>query len=389
MKIAYLDCFSGISGNMILGALVDAGLQEAELAAELKKLPLSGYRMEIRAGKRASIAGTLLRVVAEERQPVRGLNKILSLLEQSSLTLKVREMSEKIFRLLASAEAEVHAINPESVHFHEVGAVDSIVDIVGSVIGMELLGIDRIVASPVNMGRGTVTAQHGVLPVPVPAAVSLLRGCPTYGAGVPMELTTPTGAALLAGMVREFGGQPLMQVERTGCGLGEADPDEWPNLLRVFIGEEGGGTEDICWMIESNIDDMNPEIYGHVMERLFAGGALDVTITPLLMKRGRPATRISILSPLGLEESLSGILFQETTALGIRRYRVERRKLHREIVQVKTMYGEISVKLGRLKGKVINQAPEFSSCEKAASRFNVPLKEVYQEAIRALRNQDD
>jgi uncharacterized protein (TIGR00299 family) protein len=388
VKIAYLDCFSGISGDMTLGALLHAGLQKEILLSELAKLDLTGYTVESESAKRGSISGVRVQVIVEENQPGRNLAEILELIDKSGLSKSVKEKSSRVFKLLGQAEAEVHGVDLSAVHFHEVGAVDSIVDIVGSVIGMESLGIHRIISSPVNVGKGTVKTQHGTLPVPAPATTLLLKGKPSYARGVSMELTTPTGAAILAGLCEVFGDQPLMQVEHTGYGLGSADTPEWPNCLRILIGEQSGLHQDRCWMIESNIDDMNPELYEFVMERLFTEGALDVFSTPIVMKKGRPATRISVLSPTGKEDALIKTLFRETTAIGVRRYPVERDKLIRKIIPVKTCYGEVPVKFGYLGDEVVNTSPEYEACRKLAKEMKVPLKKVYNEVLRAARENE-
>ena len=368
---------------MTLGALIHAGLEKERLLSELKKLNLDGYRIEITSEKRGSISGIHVEVIVEKGQPERNLEQIVFLINQSSLSQEVKEKSKQIFQLLGDAEAQVHGQDLSSVHFHEVGAVDSIVDIVGSVIGIEALEIEVLFASAVNVGKGTVKTQHGTLPVPAPATASLLKEKPTYSMGQSIELTTPTGAALLAGLIEDFGDQPLMQVEKIGYGLGSADLPDWPNCLRILIGEMTGETKDYCWMIESNIDDMNPEFYDFVMDRLFSKGALDVFFTPVLMKKGRPATSISVLSPAGKEGLLSKILFQETTSLGLRRYRVEREKLHRKMIQVKTVYGEVPVKVAFLGKEEMNLAPEYEACRKLAEEKNIPLKKIYQEALRS------
>ena len=387
MSIAYLDCFSGISGDMTLGALLHAGLKEEVLFSELKKLNLSGYRIEIQSSKRGSISGNRVDVIIDKAQPARNLHEILSLINGSSLSHEVKEKSNRIFQLLGKAESEVHNVDISSVHFHEVGAVDALIDIVGTAIGMESLGIHRIIASPVNVGSGTVKTEHGILPVPAPATLSLLKGKPTYAGGISMELTTPTGAAILAGLVQDFSGQPLMKVERVGYGLGKTDLPGWPNCLRILIGEEDipARRQDRCWMIESNIDDMNPEIYGFVMDRLFAEGALDVFFTPIIMKKGRPATRISVLSPEGRMDALIKIIFQETTAIGVRRYRIERDTLERKIIGVTTPYGEVPVKIAYLGMEAVNLSPEYEVCRRLASEQKVPLKQVYNEAMSAAK----
>jgi uncharacterized protein (TIGR00299 family) protein len=385
VKIGYLDCFSGISGDMTLAALIHAGLPEDALLSELKKLDLPGYRVEILRAKRGAIVGTQVRVHVDPGHPERDLNEILSLIDRSGLSRKIKEKSKQIFLGLGKAEAEVHGTDLSSVTFHEVGAVDSIVDIVGSVIGIDKLGIQCLTASPVNVGKGAVDTKHGILPVPTPATVLLLKGKPTYSQGPSMELTTPTGAAILAGLAQEFGDLPMMQVEQIGYGFGSTERPDWPNALRILIGERSSMEKDSCWMIESNIDDMNPETYGYLMERLFEEGALDAFFTPIVMKKGRPAIRVSILSPQGKEENLVRTLFVETTSIGVRRYRVERDKLKRDVIQVETPFGSVAVKIGLMDDEVVNFSPEYEDCRKLAKEKDVPFKEVFSEALRAAK----
>lgn len=386
MKTAYFDCFSGISGNMALGALLHAGLPREVLFKELKKLSLKGYRIETTPSLRGSLTGIHVEVTAEEKQPRRNLEEILTLIDQSRLSPAVKEKSGKIFQLLGQAEARIHGVDLSEVHFHEVGAVDAIIDIVGTVAGLERIGIQRIVASPVNVGSGTVRTEHGLLPVPAPATAYLLRGKPTYAAGEAMERTTPTGAALLAGLADTFGEQPGMEVTSIGYGLGNRESSDRPNCLRIMIGEEIADTTDTCWFIETNIDDMPPELFGHTMERLLEEGALDVFFTPIQMKKNRPAVRIGLLAPEGRERHLQKILFRETTAIGLRRSRVLREKLVRKTVHVETKYGEVPVKVGLLDGTVVNRAPEYDACRKLAREQNLPLKEIMETALAAARS---
>jgi uncharacterized protein (TIGR00299 family) protein len=368
---------------MMLGALLDAGLPEALLGSELGKLPLPGYRLEVQQAKRGGLSGTLVHVSVAPGQPMRNLKDILDLIESSSLSASIREKSKAIFESLGEVEAAIHGTDLASVHFHEVGAVDSIVDIVGAVIGVEYLGIERMSASPVNLGSGSVRSAHGTLPVPAPATAALLKGRPVYSAGAPLELTTPTGAALLVGFDCDFGVLPPMRLDRIGYGLGSQDPSGWSNVLRLFIGEQAPDQRETCWLIETNIDDMNPEFYGHLMDRLLVEGALDVFFTPIVMKKSRPGTRVGVLSPEGREEALSRVLFLETTAIGLRRHRVERDTLERKIIPVQTPYGEVPVKLGLLDGEVVNRAPEYEACRRLAAEKGVALKTVYIEALRA------
>ncbi len=387
MKTAYFDCFSGISGNMALGALLHAGLPPEVLIEELKKLSLKGYRIEPTSSRRGFLAGIHVEITVEENQPRRNLEEILTLIDQSTLSPAVKEKSGKIFRLLGQAEAQVHGMEFSQVHLHEVGAVDAMVDIVGTIAGLEQLGIERIVASPVNVGSGTVRTEHGLLPVPAPATALLLQGKPTYAAGEAREWTTPTGAALLAGLVDAFGGQPEMVVTSIGYGLGSRKSSDRPNCLRVMIGEEVADTTDTCWLIETNIDDMTPELFGHVMERLLEAGALDVFFTPIQMKKGRPAVQIGLLAPEGREQHLQKLLFRETTAIGLRRSSVLREILDRKTIEVETKYGMVPVKIGLLEGTVVNTSPEYDACRRLAREKNLPLKEIMQAALEAARRE--
>jgi len=368
---------------MALGALLHAGLPTEALVEELDKLPVKGYRIDAASSRRGRLTGIHVQVRVGENQPRRNLKEILALIHQSSLSPAVKEKSGRVFRLLGEAEARIHGVDPSEVHFHEVGAVDAIVDIVGTVAGLERLGIERIVASPVNVGSGTVETEHGLLPVPAPATALLLTGKPTYADGEAREWTTPTGAALLTGLADGFGGQPGMKVRSIGYGLGSRESSDRPNCLRIMIGEETADTADTCWLIETNIDDMTPELFGHVMERLLDEGALDVFFTPIQMKKNRPAVRIGLLAPEGREQHLQQLLFRETTAIGLRRSRVYREKLDRRTIHVETRYGEIPVKIGLLDGAIVNRAPEYDVCRKLALEKGLPLKEIMDTARAA------
>jgi len=391
MKIAYFDCFSGISGNMILGALLDAGLELSTLEEALSGLRVSGYRIVVRKVRKRHIAGTLVEVEIEEKGAERHLGDVLEIIEQSDLPDDVKESCKAIFTRLAEAEARVHGAGVDDIHFHEVGALDAIVDVVGSVAGLRLLGVERIYASPVHVGHGTVECAHGLLPVPAPATLELLRGVPIYGRDVEAELVTPTGAAILTTLAQGFGAAPPMRVERVGYGAGSRDLP-LPNLLRVSIGSTAEGIEeyeeDIVTLIETNIDDMNPQLYEHVMGRLFAVGALDVFLTPIQMKRGRPGIQFSVLVREEHVAAVLDILFTETTTIGVRTCQMRRWKLARERVVVETRYGPVRVKIARRGRAVLNIAPEYRDCQRIASDRGVPLKEVYQAALNAARQMD-
>ncbi len=389
MKIAYFDCFSGISGDMILGALVDAGLEMERLKAELARLPLSGYTLSAQTVRRRGLRGTHVEVEVSEKGVERHLHEIEEIIEGSDLPGDVKSRGLAIFQRLAEAEAHVHGIPVERVHFHEVGAMDAIVDVVGAVIGLWLLGIERVYASPVHVGRGTVECAHGTLPVPAPATQELLRGVPIYGRDVDAELVTPTGAAILTTLAEEFGAAPPMQVERVGYGAGSRDLP-LPNLLRVSIGtkteEAEGYEEDVVAVIETNIDDMNPQLYEHVMEQLFDAGALDVFLTQIQMKHNRPGVQLSVLvAEEHIREALD-VLFAETTTIGVRSQQMRRWKLRREQVSAETRYGRVSVKVARRGEAVLNVKPEYQDCRRIAEKCSVPLKEVYQAALTAARD---
>ena len=389
MRVAYFDCFSGISGNMMLGALVDAGLEIEELRRELAKLKLTGYTIEANRVLKRHIAGTLVDVKTQEEGVERHLADILGIVERSDLSQEVKGTSGAIFTKLAEAEARVHGLDVENIHFHEVGGLDAIVDIVGSVVGLRNLDIEEVYSSPLHLGAGFVECAHGLLPVPAPATLELVKGVPTYGRDVKAELTTPTGAAIISTLTKGFGRAPAMNVEAIGYGAGHRDLPI-PNLLRVSIGQaveqRGQGYEqDVVTLIEANIDDMNPELYEHVMGKLFERGALDVFLTPIQMKRNRPAVKLSAL--VG-EADLDGVLnafFDETTTLGVRLYETRRNKLSRENITVETKYGKVDVKVGKLGDVVKNVSPEYEDCRKIASQLGVSLKEVYEEARKAAR----
>jgi uncharacterized protein (TIGR00299 family) protein len=384
--IAYLDCFSGISGNMMLGALLDAGLELERLEAELGKLPLSGYELKVETVKRHGLSGTHVEVEVSEKGVERHLHHIEEIIQGSDLPESVKQQGLAIFRRLAQAEAKVHGAPVESIHFHEVGAMDAIVDVMGAAIGLWLLNVEKVYASPVHVGCGTVKCAHGVLPVPAPATLDLLHGVPIYGRDVEAELVTPTGAAILTTVAESFSSAPPMRVTRVGYGAGTR---ELPiaNLLRISIGEMGtnadGYEEDTVTLLETNIDDMNPQWYEHVMARLFEVGALDVFLTPIQMKRGRPATQLSVLTPETRVSEALDILFAETTTIGVRMQPVQRRKLHREMVTVETPYGPVAVKVARRGRMVVNATPEYRDCQRIAAERGVPLKDVVRAAMQA------
>jgi len=392
MKIVYFDCFSGISGDMVLGALLSAGCEFDQLEAYLRRLPLTGWKITRENVKRNGLAATRLVVEYGESKHHRSLGHILKLIEQASLPARVAERASAIFRRLGEAEARVHDIPVERVHFHEVGAVDAIIDIVGAATCLELLGIEEIVCSPLNVGGGRVKTEHGILPVPAPATAELLRGAPTYSSGLEHELVTPTGAAIVAALASGFGAQPAMTVEAIGRGAGAADFPGQPNILRVFVGraeQSGAGESDreTVVVLEANLDDMSPQIYGYFADRALAGGALDVFSTPVYMKKNRPGQLVTVLCPPTMEAALTELFFRETTTLGVRRTTATRQTLRRESVTVDTSFGAIRVKIARMNGRILNVAPEYDDCRAAAAEKGVPLKHVLAEASYEFQKQ--
>jgi hypothetical protein len=385
MKIAHFDCFSGASGDMILGALIGAGCDPAALEAGLRKLPITGWRLSVEKALKKGIGATRMRVDVTEQKAHRSLSTILELVGRADLPARAQSCAAEIFRRLGEAEARIHGVPVEEVHFHEVGAVDAIVDIVGACWGLEWLGIERVTCSALNVGGGVVRAAHAFLPVPAPATADLLRGVPTYSTGIARELVTPTGAAILTTVAAEFGPQPKMRVGVVGYGAGEADLPEQANVLRLFVGEAAG---EVCapWdeelvVIEANLDDMNPQIYGYFMERAFQAGALDVFSVPVQMKKDRPGTLLTVLCREEDTEHLIRVIFAETTTIGVRSHTVRRRCLARESVTVATSYGPVRIKLASANGTVLNAAPEYEDCRKIAAEKDVPLRQVLAEAM--------
>jgi pyridinium-3,5-bisthiocarboxylic acid mononucleotide nickel chelatase len=382
MPIAYFDCFSGISGDMTLGALVDAGVSIDVLRSELAKLNLPGYELKAEKVTRSGIAATKVHVLIEKKDHVsRHLSDITAIISGSSIGASIKEKSIKIFNRLAEAEARVHATSAEKVHFHEVGAVDAVVDIVGSVIGLEQLGITQIRASAVNVGSGSVETAHGLLPVPAPATVELLIAIPFYQSATRFELATPTGAAILSTLGSSFGPLPEMKVDRVAYGAGDRDFPDRPNVLRLMIGEATAAyDEDTSILIETNIDDMNPQVYDYVIHKLMQQGALDAFLTPLIMKKGRPAIQLSVLTDASLVDPVVDTIFRETTSIGVRIREVGRRKLSREIREVETPYGKIRIKISRRGDEILTATPEYEDCRRIAEEKQVPLKTVTEEA---------
>jgi len=391
MKIAYFQCFAGISGDMVLGALIDAGLDIAQLQSDLDKLPLSGYKLQIEKVKKQGIGATKVHVVIDEEHVHRHLHDIKNIINESSLPKIVKEKSIQVFTRLAEAEAKVHQSTIEHVHFHEVGAKDAIIDIVGAVIGLWRLGIEEVYSSAVHTGTGFTQSAHGTIPIPVPATLELLQGCPIYSQGIQKELVTPTGAAILTTYCKKFGNMPHMQITHTGYGAGDRDL-EIPNLLRLSIGVKGdeGGSHGHCRfggagevhqghavMIVANIDDMNPEFYDYLMAKFLKAGAMDVFLQKIQMKKNRPAIMLNLLVHAHQVEEFCQQIFAETTSIGVRTYPVNKYMLPYEIITVETKFGPVPVKVARYQDIVRNVAPEYEVCRRIAEQHNKPLKVIY------------
>ena len=387
MKHAYFDCFSGISGDMTLGALLDAGVPVDQLRAELHGLNLPGWELSAEKVWKNGMAATHAKVFAQDTTTHRSLSTILEIIEKSNLASGVKDRAAAIFRKLGEAEAAVHDVPLEKIHFHEVGAVDAIIDIVGACIGFSALGIESFACSALNVGGGTAKMAHGVLPVPAPATARLLLDKPTYSNGVQQELVTPTGAAIVATLCSHFGPQPPMSVSTIGYGAGTADLEGQPNVLRLMVGEAAekrpAAESETIRVLEANLDDMNPQIYGYFLEKALAAGALDVFSTPVQMKKNRPGMLVTVLCKPEDEPKFHDMLFAETTTLGVRTYTAERRVLARQWDKVRTSFGEVRIKVARLNGHIQQASPEFEDCRKLAEAKNVPLQRVMDEAIRA------
>jgi uncharacterized protein (TIGR00299 family) protein len=387
MRIAYFDCFSGISGDMFVGALLDAGLKIEILEKELNKLNLSGYQLEVNKVLKKGISASQFKVKIQEKGVERRFKDILNILEESKLDEEIKNEVKKIFFKIAEAESKIHQEDIEKIHFHEIGGLDSIMDISSAVIGIKALEIKEIYSSPLPLGKGFVKCAHGILPLPAPATLELLKNIPTYSGGMESEMVTPTGAAIISTLTKDFGERPLMKIEKIGYGAGERE-FSIPNLLRVSIGEKilsdrdlmDGYVHDEALLIETNIDDMNPEFYDYIMDKLFSQGALDVFLTPIQMKKNRPAQMFSIIVyEQNLKEILE-VLFSESTTLGVRIKEVKRLKLTQQNFIAETKYGKIKVKVGIFKEDIKTIAPEYQDCQKIAQQYQVPLKEIYEEA---------
>jgi uncharacterized protein (TIGR00299 family) protein len=426
-RLLYLDCFSGISGDMVLGALLDAGLPMARLREALGSLAVGGYHVHAEKVLRAGVSATKFFVhedgapnselaarhdhhdhdhdhqhdhAPETRgpspeprrhshsHPHRSLPEIYGLIDRAALSPAGRDRAKALFQRLAEAEAAIHDMPVEKVHLHEVGALDSIIDIVGAVFGLEWLGVDRIVSSPLNVGGGMVHSAHGHFPVPAPATVKLLGSAPVYSGAVQKELVTPTGALIVSSYASSFGPIPAMTIEQVGYGAGDNDFPSTPNVLRILVGRASSAvaTSERVVVIECEIDDMNPQLFGVAMDRLYAAGALEVFYVPVQMKKNRPGTLLTVVAPPALRSALSDIIFKETTTIGVRYAELDRECLRREHVTVKTPVGDVRMKLAWRDGRLVNAVPEFDDCNRLAAASNLPVKEVQSLAVKAFDN---
>jgi uncharacterized protein (TIGR00299 family) protein len=384
MRLAYFDCPSGASGDMILGALVDAGAPFEALTRELAGLGVDGYRLERREVIKAGFRATKVDVALGYHEAGhRGLREILDILEGSRLAPAVRDMASRVFRRLAEAEARVHGTTPERVHFHDVGAVDAIVDVTGACIGLHLLGVDAVHVGALPVGGGFVEGPHGRMPVPGPATAELLKGFPTLDTGIRRELVTPTGAAILTTLAAGAGAMPAMRVTAIGYGAGTMDL-ETPNVLRLFVGEAplatGTAPAETIVQVETTVDDMSPQLYEPLLERLLEAGALDAWLTPIIMKRSRPGVVLTALCEPGRVADLSRLLFEESTTIGVRWTAYQRSRLEREMVRLDTAYGPVTFKVSRLEGRVVTVTPEFEEVRRIARDKGLPVREVLEQA---------
>ncbi len=401
VKTLYFDCFSGISGDMTIGALIDVGLDFDYLRTELDKLPVEGFDLRLSRVERANVSATKFDVLtaSDEGHHHQGdegghapghfhrkASEITGMIRGSGLEPGARKRAVEIFEKLAISEGQVHDLPPEDVEFHEVGAVDSIVDVVGTAIGLNALGIEQFLCSPINVGGGFIHCQHGYYPVPTPATANLLTHAPVYSRQVDAELVTPTGAAILAATIDRFGPMDGFEIDKVGYGAGTKKFDEFPNCLRLFLGNAVSGVgdtvEDRIVVIEANIDDMSAENLAYAGERLLAAGALDVITIPVHMKKGRPGHLLQVLAPSGSEEDLSRTMFEETTTIGVRMRPMSRKVLDREIVQVETDQGSVAVKVSRFNGKIVNVSPEYEDCARLARASGRPFKDVQAEILK-------
>lgn len=391
MKVLYYDCFAGISGDMNLGALIDLGVDENYLKNELAKLKIDGFRLEIGPDQRRGISGTKANVVIEnpDNEKHRHLRHVEEIVNNSTLPENVKKKSLEIFDLIAVAEGKVHNIPKERVHFHEVGALDSIADIVGAAICLDYLKVDKVMSSPIQLGGGTVKCAHGIMPVPAPATAEIVQNIPVRKGLVNHEATTPTGAAILVATVDEFTDSLEIPIVKTGYGIGNRD-SEVPNVLRVFLCETVDETDDVATesasVLECNIDDMNPEHYDFVLEQLFKAGASDAWLSPIIMKKSRPAVTLSVLCPKNRSAKMKEIVFLHTTSLGIREYGVIKNMLRREEIVVDTEFGQVRVKISYFRNKKIRVKPEAEDCKSLADKYQTSIAEIEKAVNKSIQN---
>ena len=386
MRSVYFDCFSGVSGDMIVGALLDLGVDLEALKNQLASLEITGFEIANHRVNRGAISATKFDVeLKQETQPERSLADVKSIIHQSSLSELTKRRSVAAFVRLADAEARVHGTTPDKIHFHEVGAVDSIVDVVGAMIGFEMLGVDRFFCSPLRVGSGLIETEHGPLPVPAPATVELLKGVPVYAGELEGEFVTPTGAAIVATLCEGFGVLPPIEIDGIGYGAGSRDPKSLPNALRLIMGqlEQGAERDEQIVVLETNIDDMNPQAYGYVMERAFGLGALDVFMVPVQMKKDRPGVLLTALCKPEKADAIIEMLLVETTTLGVRYSEAKRRALERKIESVETQHGRVRVKVARDGARTLHFQPEYEDCARLAAETGAPLLEVQAAATAA------
>lgn len=386
----HFDCFSGVSGDMVLGALVSAGLPWAEFLTGLKRLPINGYRLRKREVHRGALPAIKVDVLIQQgfERPLT-LSRIRKILDASTLPSLVKQRSRSVFDRLAEAESVAHGVDIKDVHFHEVGVIDSFIDVVGGVLGCYLLNVDRITSSPINVGSGSIQTSHGLLPVPGPAVAALAKGIPIYTDGPRQELATPTGVALLRTLASEFGAMPAIKSMAVGYGAGDQDPEGWPNALRVFLQDETGSVSrqaERMLQMDTNLDDLNPQTYEYVIERLLEVGAVDVTLAPVVMKKSRPGIVLSCLASHDQSQAVLEVLFQETTTLGVRLHEVNRQILRRRFVSVTTQGGPVRMKVADVGAGWEKAAPEYQDCKQIAKRTGRPLKIVMEEALRAYQH---
>ena len=391
---AHFDCFAGISGDMTLGALNDLGVPLDWLEHQLRLVPLTGFTINAGPTKRHGISGQQVQVMVTDDESHRNWSTIDSLIDESPLSPKVKKLGRSIFKRLAIAEGAIHQIDPEQVHFHEVGGVDAMVDIIGTALGMDYLGITSFSASPIALGRGMVSSRHGIIPIPSPATMALLKNIPVYGTEISHELTTPTGAAIISELTRDFSHLPALHIKKVGYGAGQRDHNALPNMLRVILGNRRASDVDSSnsylsiesvMMVEATIDDMNPEVYGYLMEQLFVDGALDVIFLPVQMKKNRPGTMVQVLCYPKDRELISARVLTETTTLGIRFYPMQREILQRQVVECETTYGIIKVKKVIDLDGGVRMTPEFESCRLIALKHGQSIRKIYDTLLAELQ----